>query len=82
MKVYTTIVDTNSGQYQFGMIDEPVKEGLEILNAIKHFGINDVFWINKSEEDNFSFRIGVVTETTKVVSVICVGQDMEKNNVL
>ena len=82
MKTYVQVIDTKTGIYQTGMIDEPVKEGLEILNAIKHFGINDVFWINKSEEDNFSFRIGVVTETTKVVSVICVGQDMEKNNIL
>ena len=42
MKVYTTIVDTNSGQYQFGMIDEPVKAGQEVPNALAHFGIGKV----------------------------------------
>lgn len=67
MKVYITIVDTNSGQYQFGMIDEPVKAGQEISNALAHFGIRygDVSWESKSR--NF----GKVDGTTKVVSVIC-----------
>ena len=70
MKVYITIVDTNSGQYQFGMIDEPVKAGQEVPNALAHFGIRygDVNWESKSR--NF----GNVDGTTKVVSVICTGQ--------
>lgn len=70
MKVYITIVDTNSGQYQFGMIDEPVKAGQEISNALAHFGIRygDVDWESKSR--NF----GKVDGTTKVVSVICIEQ--------
>jgi hypothetical protein len=51
------------------MIDEPVKAGQEVPNALAHFGIRygDVNWESKSR--NF----GNVDGTTKVVSIICTG---------
>ena len=68
MKVYIQIVDSQSGIYQTGMIDEPVSKGHEVSNALAHFGIRygDVEW-------NSDRHYGTVNGTTKMVSVICVG---------
>ena len=73
MKVYVQVVDTNTGVYQTGMIDEPVKKGLEVANALAHFGVNHglIDW-NKTVIDKTSMMIGTVSDTTKVVSVIVI----------
>lgn len=64
MKVFVQIVDTRTAVYQTGMIDEPVAKGVEVDNALLHFGVryNEVIW----ENDNF----GKVEGTSKVVSII------------
>lgn len=64
MKVYIQVIDTQSGIYQSGMVDENVVEGEEIKNALKHFGVNysTVKW---TKIDNFLF--GPVEGTFKVV---------------
>lgn len=66
MKVYIQIVDTLTGIYQSGMIDEPVVSGKEIDNALGHFGISygTVNWVNPN--------YGKVENTTKIVSVITI----------
>lgn len=68
MKIYIQIVDTNTGIYQTGMIDEPIQKGFEIANAIGHFGVNfnTVNW-NK-ESDLYMF--GKIINTSKIISVI------------
>ena len=66
MKIYIQIVDTKTGIYQCGMINEPVKEEFQVLNALKHFGVNDTNWITK--ETNYQY--GIIEGTSKVVSVI------------
>lgn len=74
-RVYIQIVDSKTGIYQAGMIDEPVKEGFEILNALKHFGVDSVDWeySNITFFDGIgTFSSGTVSETTKVVSIICI----------
>lgn len=67
MKVFVQIVDTSTGIYQCGGIEEPVQKGLEVVNALAHFGIRDIEWQYKADDR----MIGIVNETTKVVSVIC-----------
>lgn len=66
MKVYLQVIDTNTGVYQTGMIDEPVIKGKEIENALGHFGVRyaDVEWTNSN--------YGEIINTTKVVSVVSV----------
>lgn len=68
MQIYVQIVDTHSGIYQCGMIDEPIQKGFEVANAIAHFGLNSngVEWNEKSD----LYMFGRVTGTSKVVSVI------------
>ena len=74
MKVYVQIVDSKTGIYQTGMIDEPVKEEYQVLNALKHFGIDSVNWAIDYIEtlDKCKFRYGKVEGTTKVVVILCV----------
>lgn len=75
MKVYVQIIDTKTGIYQTGMIDEPVKEEYQVLNALKHFGVDCVDWITHDIEFLDSIgkaNIGTVNGTTKVVSVLCI----------
>ena len=69
MKVFVQIVDVNTDTYQCGGIEEPVKKGQEVNNALSHFGIRmgDVEWQYKANDR----MIGTVNGTTKVVSVIC-----------
>lgn len=69
-KVYVQVVDTKNNICQHGKIEEPITEGFEVLNALKHFGVDAVNWI--SEETSFSVEVkfGEVVATTKVVSVI------------
>lgn len=68
MKVYTTIVDTKTGNYQFAMIEEPVIKGVEVKNALAHFGIDSI----KKESESENGFIAKVEGTTKIVSVIIV----------
>lgn len=70
-KVYCSIIDTLSGIAQNGMIEEPVQEGLEVANALKHFGteMGTVKWINSVTENRWESKFGIVEGTTKVVHV-------------
>lgn len=72
MKTFVQIIDVNTGVYQTGMIDEPVKKGLEIENAIGHFGISylDVNWLSENEDKKYINRFGQVEGTSKIVTVI------------
>lgn len=72
MRVYVEIVDSRTGIYQMGMIDEPVIEGFEIQNALSHFGVDSprVVWETYSESEEYSLRVGKVEDTTKIVTVI------------
>lgn len=71
MKVYIQVIDTRSGISQNGMIEEPVKSGFEIANALEHFGvnINTVEWTFE-HSNSFIGKFGHVKDTTKVVSAI------------
>ena len=75
-KVYVQIVDTLTGISQTGMIEEPVKENLEIENAIKHFGViyGEVTWnsnfINNDVANNPRLLTGYVEGVNKIVNVI------------
>lgn len=71
MKVFVQIIDTKTGIYQTGMIEEPVKSGLEIDNALKHFGVinGEVSWFYNKEGD-FNIKNGEISGTTKIVSVV------------
>ena len=70
MKTYIQIIDTATGVYQSGMIDEPVVAGNEIDNAIYHFiGKNDIAWINRSDTENTTNLFGSIVGTSKVVTV-------------
>lgn len=68
MKVFIQVVDTKTGIYQCGMIDEPVKKGLEVQNALGHFGVDysNIEWGFKSDLS----MIGKVRDTTKIISII------------
>ena len=64
MKVFLQIIDTRTGIYQTGMIDEPIIKGKEVENALSHFGISygHIKWIN----ENF----GEVEGTSKVITIV------------
>lgn len=70
-KVAVMIVDTKTGVSQFGVIEEPVQEGFEIENALRHFGVDRGHIIFESE-NNSKISTGYVEETTKVVSIVVV----------
>jgi len=72
MKVFVQIINTNTGVSQYGMIEEPVKKGFEIANAVKHFGVDlsNINWILESDENNFKF--GIVEDTSKTVSILTI----------
>ena len=79
MKIYIQVIDTRTGIYQTGMIDEPAMKGQEVVNALAHFGVSygSVTWDIKptvfypsEQEFNYTVMSGRVDGTTKVVSVI------------
>lgn len=82
MKVYVQVIDTLTGIYQAGRIEEPVMKGMEISNALKHFGVfeNEVEWYYKNTRfgpndsgekcESIISKFGKVEGTTKIVSVI------------
>ena len=70
MKVYVQVVDTQTSIYQSGMIEERVKQGSEVANALKHFGViyGEVAWIVNGD----TIKVGMVTGTDKIVHVTTV----------
>ena len=70
MKVFVQVIDTRTGVYQTGMIEENVIEGKDIENALLHFGVSDIKWKPVNQIENANNYFGEVTNTTKVVSVI------------
>ena len=71
MKVYVQVINITNGIYQQGMIDEPVKKGLEVANALGHFGIdiNTVEWTSTDATEDYESKFGMIIETTKIVTV-------------
>lgn len=65
MRVYVQVIDTFTGIYQTGMIDEKVQEGHEVENALGHFGVRygDVEW--ETKQQNYGF--GKVRDSFKVI---------------
>ena len=74
MKVYIQVIDTNTGVYQTGMIDEPVLLGSEVKNALLHFGVNygHIKWHSQNKLSNISDSFGEVENTSKVVTVVTI----------
>ena len=76
MRVYVQIIDTKTGIYQHGMIDEYVEKEFEIQNAIEHFGnyFGKIKWINNYISPNNSLvsMFGMIEETTKVITVVTI----------
>ena len=72
MKVYVQIVDTKTGIFQSGMIEESTKSGFEIQNALAHFGVlpSEINWTFDKEYTNSFVRCGEVPNTTKVVNIV------------
>lgn len=70
MKVFVQVIDTRTGVYQTGMIEENVIKGKEIENALLHFGVSNIKWKPVNQIENANSYFGEVTNTTKVVSVI------------
>lgn len=68
MKIHVQVVSSMNDVSQYGGIDEPVKEGHEIDNALAHFGIKfgDCVWEYKSD----NFLVGKVKDTYKLVTII------------
>ena len=75
-KVYVQVVDTLTGISQNGMIEEPVKENLEVENAIKHFGIiyGEVTWnsnlIYNNKANSPILLSGYVGGADKIINVV------------
>lgn len=76
MKIFVQIVNTLNGISQTGMIEEPVVKGLEIENAIKHFGViyGEVTWnsdfINEDVANHPRLLTGYVDGVNKVINII------------
>lgn len=70
-KVAVMIVDTKTGVSQFGVIEEPIEDGYEVDNALRHFGVDRGHVIFESDKSG-KVSTGYVEETTKVVSVVVV----------
>ena len=71
MKIFVQVINVKDGIYQQGMIDEPIKKGLEVANALGHFGIdiNTVDWTSTDATENYESKFGTIKETTKIVTV-------------
>ena len=71
MKVFVEVINITNGIYQQGMIDEPVKKGLEVANALGHFGIdiNTIEWTSTDATEDYESKFGAIKETTKIVTV-------------
>lgn len=76
MKTFVQIVDTSNGNYQHALIDEPIKEGYEVANAVAHLvGHVKIDWnsdfIHKDLVNTPRLMTGIISETNKVVNIIC-----------
>ena len=71
MKIFVQVINVKDGIYQQGMIDEPIKKGLEVANALGHFGIdiNTVEWTSTDATEDYESKFGAIIETTKIVTV-------------
>ena len=75
-KIYVQIVNTLTGISQNGMIEEPVKENLEVENALKHFGViyGEIIWnsnfVNSDVVNNPRLLTGYIEGGNKVINVI------------
>ena len=71
MKIFVQVINVTDGVYQQGMIDEPVKKGLEVANALGHFGvgINAVEWTSTDATEDYESKFGIIKDTTKIVTV-------------
>jgi len=79
MKVTVQVVNTMTNAVNSCTIDEPVKKGHEVDNALKHLGVSfgEIEWdenLKKSEYDNFNVMVGTVPGTTKVITVVAYGE--------
>ena len=77
MKIYIQVIDTRTGIYQTGMIDEHTVKGQEVVNALMHFGVSygTVIWdvkvpVDMIQDNTYTIMTGRVDGTTKIVSVI------------
>ena len=90
MKVFVQVVDTNSGISQYGMIEELVKKGFEVANALGHFGvnINSVEWnsdfVHGDIKNTPRLMTGRVSGTSKVVSIVAYedSKNSSENNII
>ena len=71
MKIFVQVINVKDGVYQQGMIDEPIKKGLEVANALGHFGIdiNTIEWTSTDATESYESKFGAIKETTKIVTV-------------
>ena len=71
MKIFVQVINVKDGVYQQGMIDEPIKKGLEVANALGHFGIDviTVEWTSTDATEDYESKFGAIIETTKIVTV-------------
>lgn len=79
MKVTVQVVNTMTNAVNSCTIDEPVKKGHEVDNALKHLGVSygEVEWdenLKKSKYDNVNIMVGIVTGTTKIITVVAYGE--------
>ena len=68
MKIFVSVIDSVTGVTQFGMIDEPVKKGFEVMNAINHFvttNENGIQW----DFNGATFKCGKLKDTSKLINV-------------
>jgi hypothetical protein len=71
-RIFVQVVNTMTGGYQFEMIQEPVKNGIEVLNALKHLGVDDVNWTSTNANDLWEAKFGTIEGTGKVITVIII----------
>lgn len=73
MNIKIQVIDTHTGIYSYGSINEPnIKKGLEIDHALKTFGIDygNVDWRDDIILLSSTIMIGLVKETTKIAIII------------
>lgn len=73
MKVYLQVIDTKTGIYQCGMIDEPVKKDFEVENAVRHFGItgSSISWVI-DHKNGCVVKHGIVEGTSKIINLVAI----------
>lgn len=79
MKVAVQVINTTTNLISSGVIEEPVKKGFEIDNALKHFSVSyaEINWdenLKKSSYDNTTIMVGNIPETSKIITVITYGK--------